>query len=50
VCARVVVRATARPVCLALAEALRIHGIPAQIVTDNGKVIRGSVRQGGRAR
>jgi transposase InsO family protein len=38
VCARVVVRATARPVCLALAQALRRHGIPEQILTDNGKV------------
>jgi len=32
------VRATARPVCLALGEALRRHGIPEQILTDNGKV------------
>ena len=38
VCAKVVVRATARPVCLALAEALARHGIPEQILTDNGKV------------
>ena len=38
VCAKVVVRATARPVCLALAGALRRHGIPQQILTDNGKV------------
>jgi hypothetical protein len=38
VCAKVVVAATARPVCLALAEALRRHGIPGQILTDNGKV------------
>jgi transposase InsO family protein len=38
VCARVVVRATARPVCVALTEALRRHGVPAQILTDNGKV------------
>ena len=37
VCAKVVVAATARPVCLALAEALRRHGIPGQILTD-GKV------------
>ena len=35
---KVVVAATARPVCLALAEALRRHGIPGQILTDNGKV------------
>jgi transposase InsO family protein len=38
VCAKVVLRATARPVCLALGEALRRHGIPGQILTDNGKV------------
>jgi transposase InsO family protein len=38
VCAKVVVRATARPVCQALAEALRRHGVPEQILTDNGKV------------
>jgi transposase InsO family protein len=38
VSAKVVVAATARPVCLALTEALRRHGVPAQILTDNGKV------------
>jgi transposase InsO family protein len=38
VCARVVARATARPVCDALAWALRTHGVPDQILTDNGKV------------
>jgi len=38
VCAKVVLRATARPVCLALTEALGRHGIPEQILTDNGKV------------
>jgi transposase InsO family protein len=38
VCAKVVARATARPVCLALAEALRRHGVPEQILTGNGKV------------
>ena len=38
VCAKAVMRATARPVCLALGEALRRHGIPGQILTDNGKV------------
>jgi transposase InsO family protein len=34
VCAKVVLRATARPVCQALAEALRRHGVPQQILTD----------------
>jgi transposase InsO family protein len=38
VCARIVGRATARPVCTALIEALRRHGMPEQILTDNGKV------------
>ena len=38
VCATAVMRATARPVCQALTEALRRHGIPDQILTDNGKV------------
>jgi transposase InsO family protein len=38
VCAKVVAAATARPVCQALAEALSRHGIPEQILTDNGKV------------
>ena len=38
VSAKVMVRATARPVCQALAEALGRHGIPEQILTDNGKV------------
>jgi transposase InsO family protein len=38
VCARVVARATARPVCDALLEALRRHGAPEQLLSDNGKV------------
>lgn len=38
VCAQAVVRATARPVCLALSQALARHGVPEQILTDNGKV------------
>jgi transposase InsO family protein len=38
VCARVVARATARPVCEALRFALGTHGVPDQILTDNGKV------------
>lgn len=35
---RLVPRATARPVCEALAAAMRTHGVPEQILTDNGKV------------
>ena len=41
VIAKVVARATARPVCDALIEALNTHGIPEQILTDNGKVFTG---------
>ena len=41
VSARVVARATARPTCDALALAMRTHGVPAQILTDNGKVFTG---------
>lgn len=41
VSAMVVRRATARPVCDALAEAMRSHGVPDQILTDNGKVFTG---------
>ncbi len=37
VCAAVVVRATARPVCQALTQALARHGVPDQILTDNGR-------------
>src|SRR3989442_6636144 len=43
VCAKLVVRATAKPVCDALVEALRRHGIPEQILTDNGKVFTGKL-------
>ena len=38
VCARTVARATARPVVEALRFALATYGVPAQILTDNGKV------------
>lgn len=38
VCARVVVRATARPVCDAFEAAMAEHGVPEQVLTDNGKV------------
>ncbi|MEZ5255570.1 MAG: IS481 family transposase [Ilumatobacteraceae bacterium] len=39
--ARVVERATARPVCDALSHAMRTHGVPREILTDNGKVFTG---------
>jgi transposase InsO family protein len=38
VCARLVERATAQPVADALLGALRAHGAPEQLLTDNGKV------------
>ena len=38
VCAAIVARATARPVCDALDAALARHGLPEAILTDNGKV------------
>jgi transposase InsO family protein len=41
VSATLVRRATAKPVCDALLAALRRHGIPEQILTDNGKVFTG---------
>jgi transposase InsO family protein len=46
VSAKAVMRATARPVCQALTEALRRHGIPAQILTGNGKVFTGRFGKG----
>jgi Integrase core domain len=39
--ALVVARATARPTCDALALAMRRHGVPQAILTDNGKVFTG---------
>lgn len=41
VIAKLVARATARPVCDALLEALSRHGVPEQILTDNAKVFTG---------
>ena len=41
VSAKVVERATARPVCDALVEAMRRHGVPESILSDNGKVFTG---------
>lgn len=43
VCATLVIRATAKPVCDALVAALNTHGIPDQILTDNGKVFTGKL-------
>ena len=39
--AHVVERATARPTCDGLALAMRRYGVPAEILTDNGKVFTG---------
>jgi transposase InsO family protein len=47
VSAYVVARATARPTCDALALAMRTHGVPSQILTDNGKVFTGRFGSGG---
>ena len=38
VCAQLVVRATARPVCRAFVDAMATHGVPDEVLTDNGKV------------
>jgi transposase InsO family protein len=38
VCAQLLARATARPICDALAKAMRTHGVPDAILTDNAKV------------
>jgi len=36
-----VTRASSRPVCGVVASALRTHGVPTQVLTDNGKVFTG---------
>lgn len=41
--AKLVPRAIARPVCDALLQGLHLHGIPEQILTDNGKVFTGKL-------
>jgi Integrase core domain len=41
VCAGVMVRATSRAVCTHFAQAMRRHGVPQEVLTDNGKVITG---------
>jgi transposase InsO family protein len=40
-------RATGRAVCLALAAALRAHGVPEEILTDNGKQFTDRFGKGG---
>jgi transposase InsO family protein len=41
VSALLVPRATAKPVCSALTRAMRAHGVPDAVLTDNGKVFTG---------
>jgi transposase InsO family protein len=41
VCAGVMVRATSRAVCSHFAGAMRRHGVPQEVLTDNGKVFTG---------
>lgn len=41
VCAGVMTRATSRAVCAHFAQAMRTHGVPQEILTDNGKVFTG---------
>jgi hypothetical protein len=41
VSALLVLRATAKPVCSALTLAMRTHGVPDAVLTDNGKVFTG---------
>ena len=41
VCAGLMLRATSRAVCSHFADAMRAHGVPQEILTDNGKVFTG---------
>lgn len=41
VCAGLMRRANARSVCSHFAQAMRLHGVPQEILTDNGKVFTG---------
>jgi transposase InsO family protein len=47
VLAKAVMRATARPVCLAFVEAMRVYGVPGEVLTDNGKVFTGRFHKPG---
>jgi Integrase core domain len=47
VLAKAVMRATARPVCLAFVDAMRIYGIPEEVLTDNAKVFTGRFHKPG---
>ena len=41
VCAGVMTKATSRAVCAHFAQALRVHGVPQEVLTDKGKVFTG---------
>lgn len=41
VCAGVMARATGRAVCGHFVAALETHGVPEEVLTDNGKVFKG---------
>jgi transposase InsO family protein len=47
VLAKAVIRATARPVCLAFVNAMRVYGVPEEVLTDNGKVFTGRFHKPG---
>jgi transposase InsO family protein len=47
VLAKAVMRATARPVCLAFVDAMRTYGVPEEVLTDNGKVFTGRFHKPG---
>jgi transposase InsO family protein len=47
VIAAAVRRATARPVCQAFAGAMRVYGVPEEVLTDNGKVFTGRFHKPG---
>jgi transposase InsO family protein len=47
VLARAVMRATARPVCLAFVGAMGVYGVPEEVLTDNGKVFTGRFHKPG---
>jgi transposase InsO family protein len=47
VIAKAAMRATARPVCLAFVDAMRVYGVPEEVLTDNGKVFTGRFHKPG---
>ena len=47
VLATAVMRATARPVCQAFVDAMRVYGVPGEVLTDNGKVFTGRFHKPG---